>query len=924
MVSDIRSTMIADTQPSQLLAPIRPVLTRLRRWIRLYVLARGLLIAAIWVAGAFWLSYTFDRLLEPEAFCRGVIAATIVAAVGWALVRWMLAPMLAPLADSQLALLVERRFPHFGERLLTAVELHGRWEEMGPWARRMFAQTCRLAAEPICQVRLGGLFRWKPLLVGGLAAGMLSASTAGFVVAHRNDAALWFQRWVLMRPVQWPRRTRLVVLGCQTGPLRVARGSDAKLVVRADLRMPLVPQLVRVRWRAGSGKTQQVVMTREGNADRAHEVYQHFSHTFRNVLAPIELDVRGGDVVLRGLRIEPVDRPVLTRLVLDCRYPEYTGRGRQLVTVVGPVRLPVGTRVGLYGVANKPLVWLAVGSRENPTVQFHPAAASVQRLLAEQLRLYEWAVGNLADSGWIAQQWELAGRALELAGEIAQLHSSPAATQPGSGDPPGQPDDTAAQIEQAARWMRQAAAFCDRPGASGAASGVGKSSGRNAAVALAAGIVQASSCSPFGMDSGDASQPDLAGPADWVVCMELAIEQLQRVAEQVSLRHSFQEFSDELGTLDGDRVLVLEMRDAEGIAGGQPVEVALSAQPDQPPEVSVRLAGIGSAVTPKARVPISGRVRDDWGLASIWLEQAVEGDEADPDADAIRTPIGMPATNPSQYELATALDLAEQRLEPGRVLRLAVAAEDRCALAGGPNQARSERWQLEIVTAERLRAMLEARELMLRQRLEQIVGEVQQSRDLLVRVRDGDPQGQAQSPLGDESGENGADVPLPEAASGSSSISLDGAARRRVDIQRAWQNAEKNAHETAALVEAIEQVRMEYVNNRIDSPELVERFDAGLIAPLRQVVDRGFPQLRQGVEQLRNVPTSRQAADAAVGRADAVLQSLRAVLAHMMKLEDFNKLIEQLRGIINAQQQLRRQTGERQDRQLQDLLEVAP
>ncbi len=603
--------MIADTQPGQLLAPIRPVLNRLRWSIRLYAVTRGLFVLAMWVAGAFWISYTTDRLLEPQTATRGVFAAVIAATLGWAWFRWVLSPAVAPLADSRLALLLERRFPHFGQRLLTAVELHDRWEEMGLWTRRMFAQTCQLAAEPIRQVRLSRMFRWKPLLAGGLVAGVLVGLTTGFVLAHPNDAVLWFRRCVLLQPVRWPRQSRLVVVGCRTGPLRVARGNDAKLVVRADLRMPLVPDVVRIRWRSTSGKTQQVVMTREGNADPAREVYQLFTYTFRNVLAPIELDVRGGDAVLRGLRIEPVDHPAITRLVLDCRFPQYTRRGRRQVAVVGPVRLPVGTRVTLHGTVNKPLVWLAIGSRQERSVQIHPAVASAEELLAEQVQLYEQATGNRTLGRWIAGQLELARRATELAREISKLDSNASPGRLTNADLPAVSDEAVETIQRAAHLMRQAAALGDRSEQALARSGAGNTAGE----APVAGDVPIEASPPQGAGASTS--------ADWVARMEGAIEQLRRAVEQIGNRCSFREFSHELGTLGEDRLLAIELRDVEGISGVRPVEVALSAQPDQPPEVSVHLEGIGSAVTPAARIPVAGLVSDDLGPVRVWLEYAV-------------------------------------------------------------------------------------------------------------------------------------------------------------------------------------------------------------------------------------------------------------------------------------------------------------
>ena len=46
--------------------------------------------------------------------------------------------------------------------------------------------------------------------------------------------------------------------------------------------------------------------------------------------------------------------------------------------------------------------------------------------------------------------------------------------------------------------------------------------------------------------------------------------------------------------------------------------------PDQPPQMAVQLDGIGTAVTPQARIPAVGRITDDYGLGRVWFEYAVD------------------------------------------------------------------------------------------------------------------------------------------------------------------------------------------------------------------------------------------------------------------------------------------------------------
>jgi hypothetical protein len=63
------------------------------------------------------------------------------------------------------------------------------------------------------------------------------------------------------------------------------------------------------------------------------------------------------------------------------------------------------------------------------------------------------------------------------------------------------------------------------------------------------------------------------------------------------------------------------------------------------------------------------------------------------------------------------------------------------------------------------------------------------------------------------------------------------------------------------------------------------------------------------------------ATSALAARADEALAALRAVLARMLELESFNEVVERLRGVIEAQEKIRRDTLERQRQRARELLE---
>ena len=55
--------------------------------------------------------------------------------------------------------------------------------------------------------------------------------------------------------------------------------------------------------------------------------------------------------------------------------------------------------------------------------------------------------------------------------------------------------------------------------------------------------------------------------------------------------------------------------------------------PDQPPQMAVQLDGIGTAITPQARVAVAGRIADDYGIGRVWFERAIDQQEPRDAAD---------------------------------------------------------------------------------------------------------------------------------------------------------------------------------------------------------------------------------------------------------------------------------------------------
>jgi hypothetical protein len=409
------------------------------------------------------------------------------------------------------------------------------------------------------------------------------------------------------------------------------------------------------------------------------------------------------------------------------------------------------------------------------------------------------------------------------------------------------------------------------------------------------------------------SNKDLVG-----VTVESALEEPPKAPEPLTPSAGDpRRFAYTIDKLVKDKTLLFTLADTDGIKSREPVRLTLSALEDRRPELSVQLRGIGSAVTPQASIPAAGRVDDDYGIARVWFEYAI--DKQEPKI----APIASPPGNATQYNLSQTFDVRPLALKPGQKLALCVRAEDRFDLMAGPNVGTSDRWLLDVVTPEQLRTMLQSRELVLRQRFESLIKDVTDARDSLARVdfapAPAGPPAKAPSP-GSKGAEPG---DVPEVRPDRSPERL--AAQRLMQVQWAQQNSRKSAYETAGLAEAFLQMREELINNRIDTEELKLRLEDGIAKPLKRVADEMFPELDRRLDRLQlalaDPAAGSESLKQALQQVDAILQVMRQVLGRMIELEDFNEAVELLKSILQSERSLHEETKRRHKEKLRDLME---
>lgn len=369
-------------------------------------------------------------------------------------------------------------------------------------------------------------------------------------------------------------------------------------------------------------------------------------------------------------------------------------------------------------------------------------------------------------------------------------------------------------------------------------------------------------------------------------------------------------FSFDVADLQQAVALNLSLLDYDGVRSQQPYQVTIAAVEDLPPQMDVALRGIGTAITPDARIPLVGQVQDDYGVQRCWLELSQQPESP---------PFEQTITLAQRGELQTVLDLRQQRSDPqqplslqtGQQVRLLVKAQDGCDLKGTPQVGQSDEFPLAVVMPDELLAILEARELNLKRRFEQIIGEMTETRDSLLRL-------QAEY-------QPGAEAPAREPGEDPAEPAERQWSLRTLRIQRARQQGEKSQQEVAGVAASFADIREELVNNRIDTEQRKIRLQNQIVEPLQQIADQRFPGWQSTLQQLESQTEKQEVslalASQAIRQAEEILLDMQRVLEKMIELESYNELVDLMRSVLKEQDELLERTKEQRKEETRSLLE---
>ena len=402
-----------------------------------------------------------------------------------------------------------------------------------------------------------------------------------------------------------------------------------------------------------------------------------------------------------------------------------------------------------------------------------------------------------------------------------------------------------------------------------------------------------------------------------------------------------------LPALREETTIEFRLTDTDGLTNRHPIRTELGIIKDQPPVVTARLEGIGPAITPEAVLPIAGEITDDNGLATAISRYTTEPAAAtEPDAPAREpavgtTPITGIVAGATLFPLAQSFSVLPLSVLPDDRLILFVEAKDLFDLDESEGQiGEGPRWLLEIVTPEKLKTLLETREITLRQRFEVVIGEVERTKNILLdySLEPTEQQVQEAAALTLEDRENETEENRAERQREweiqrqrlLDTINLEQSELGKYHLSRMLRDTNKEVYDLTGIVESFRTIRAEMINNRIFTEDERRRIDSEIMQPMQGLINEDFPGidlLLGNLDQLlleRNEPKRPLALETRqqiLNRFDQAIFKMTAIRDKMASMESFSEAIELLRSIIKQQQQLRNETMEERNQRLRDLLE---
>jgi hypothetical protein len=865
---------------SQLDPKIQQLLQTLRARIKMYVWVEGISLGLIWVTSMFWIGLAMDYLPilvganELSTVARGILLVIVASAFGYILYRWVFQRAFIAFSDRSMAILLERQFSAFNDSLVTSVTL--KKDSTGAatsadnneadvvkdvtYSKQMLSETVESALLSLDGVDVNKVFNKRLLLKRVAIALALIASVVLFAVTNKSMADLAMRRLYLLDGEKWERAAHIQIVG-----VSVIRDDFTGY----DFQTPEQLKFTQGHVKVARGATLRILIQADGDKQIPDRCSFHYE-TADGISGQRRLIKEGGapgQDQYFALADNPIDG------ISESLEFEVIGHDHR----IGPFYIDVVESPEISQVTldyDYPAYTELVAVEDQDWIPGRtslPLGTSVQLNLLTNKPVQQLHIVDPAMAQYLVTYTDItdARNSKQIPVSIVSQSATP---------------DDVPQLWDSLELDN---------------------------LTNAAGTKIQFTIENQKLSVCDESQNILDTNAV-IHCRTAAGQQI--IVQLAGDRSAFQ-FPVE--HLNQDLVLNISLLDSDGIISTEPFIVGIAALTDKAPSVEIGLMGIGTAVTPDVIIPVAGTVSDDYGVQSSWFD--VQLDEGDPLKFSITLVEGDQVQSPLDFREQRAAD-GRAELKPGEKINLSVRANDNYDLQGDPNIGSSSQFTLDVVTPTELLAGLERRELSLRQRYELIIAEVQGMRDSLQLVLESATQVENTS-TGSASAE-------PEDDDGNQLSPEENKLReeslRLLRTQRAIVQSQKSTQESLGIAVSFDDIRLQLMNNRVDTEDHKNRLLQKISDPLRLICEVDFPALDTELIQLEVVIGGRTSqidqAALALDRADVVLLKMTVVLDNMLELETYNELIDLIRSLIDDQEQISEKTQQERKKQVLDLL----
>ena len=340
-----------------------------RRRAKLLGLAYGIGIVIASAAALLVAGVGVDYLFNLRAPARLLVIVASAAAIGYALVRWIIQPMWARLSLSDVAGRLEQVFPPLDDRLRSTLDF---LNADVPGSPVMKQQVVNEATAMARQVDLMRAVVVRPALysVGGAAGALLLLAGLAFLIGPQYRQIAFSRLFNPFGAPNWPKRVLIEMVG--SVPARVPVGQ------RVDVRMRLArgdreSMKAIVYYRQGNGPVQQEYMTR--SADGSYSVALDARAADSADSGQLKVWLKSGDDEKQLAPITVVPRLAITQVTARITPPVYAQTSPTLINLgQGPALMTAGSMVELAIGFNKPLDPAAEVQLQSLTETTNPAA----------------------------------------------------------------------------------------------------------------------------------------------------------------------------------------------------------------------------------------------------------------------------------------------------------------------------------------------------------------------------------------------------------------------------------------------------------------------------------------------------------------------------------------------------------------------